>query len=327
MIALHYCTPQAPPPLHTLSMLPTPRRFPRCLFMTATALLLSGLAVGQSDAPLHTGHAIPGIYGLESSARPARGLSFDNMTVIYTANTEKDRNGANSATTGSVAHISNHTTLTWLSPWRILGGNYVARATVAVANSAPNPRSLSAGNDGIGLGDIYLEPLSLYWPGEKGIVSFRLGMWTDTGSFSNTSEDNIGKGFGSVQTTLGWTHYISKDHLWHYSIITRYSTNSKVSGLDLRPGDDVVVDWNIGKQVNERWNLGLAGYGVFQTSKDKGADANVALGFYGTGGIGVIGRYALPGWKGAGYVRLFQEFNAYNRTEGQLAVIGVNFRL
>jgi len=226
-----------------------------------------------------------------------------------------------------VLHISNHTTLTWGSPWKIFGGNYVARLRVSIANGATNPRSLDEGMSGLGLGDTYVEPLALYWPGDKTQLSIRYGAWLDTGSFSLNSDNNPGKGFTSNQFSLGWTYYFTEKRLWHYSLMTRYSFHGKVQGLDVVPGEDFVFDYNIGKHVNERWNLGLAGYMVFQTTKDKGADANDALGFYGTAAVGVIGRYQMPSWGGAAYFRVYQEFNSFNHTEGQLAVVGVNFKL
>jgi hypothetical protein len=305
-------------------MLPRPSR---SFWTLLASLFWAGSALGQSDGSLYTGHAIPGFWGMESSVRPPRGLSYENLAVFYAASREKDRNGVTKTGSGEVKHLSNHTTVTWRSPWRILGGTHVARLRMTLVSNAQNPRSLAASNDSGSLGDTYLEPLALYWEGEHGTVHFRYGIWQDTGSFSADSATNVGKGFSSSQATLGTTQYLDEERSLHYSLLVRYSTHSKVSGLNLRPGDEVILDWNIGTNLNERLSMGIGGYGVFQTSRDHGGDANEEIGFYGVGGIGFMGRYTLPDWTGNAYFRLFQELNAYNHTEGILAVVGVDFRL
>ncbi len=297
----------------------------RCLPALFLSLLVVGSAQGQSGS-LHTGHATPGVYGLEASLQPPRGLSYENFTMFYTADSEKDRFGHDSGVSGRVKHLSNHTALTWGGPWLILGATYSARLRVSLASNAPNPRALSAGNDSGGLGDTYLEPLALHWQGEKGTVALRYGFWWNTGDFTPGDATNVGKGFRSNQVSLGLTRYITEDRLWHYSLLARYSIHTKVEDLDVRPGEDVIADWNIGRRVNERLSLGLAGYGVFQTTRDRGADASTDSGYYGTGAVGLICRYSLPDWQGGAHVRLYQEINAYNHTEGQLLVFGVNFR-
>lgn len=284
-------------------------------------------ALAQTDAPLYTGHAIPGIHGLESSTRPPRGFSFENLSVYYTASKETTRSGNDTHNPGEVQHLSNHTTATWLSPWRVFGGNFAMSLRLALTNSETNPRSLSSNNGGNIIGDAYVEPVAIYWPGKKGIVSFRYGYWFDNGDFDWQSDTNAGKGFTSHQFSLGWTYYPHEDRLWHYSLMTRYSFHEHVSGLDLRPGDDIIVDWNVGKHLGKRLNVGLAGYGVFQTSRDQGYDSNRDLGYYGAAGLGGIARYSLPNLGGHAYVRLFHEFNTYNHTEGQLLIFGLNFVL
>ena len=113
---------------------------------------------------------------------------------------------------------------------------------------------------------------------------------------------------------------------WNLSLLGRYGRHGQVDGLDLRPGDDLVLDWAAGRRLGERWNAGLVGYGVFQTSRDEGADANKGVGYYGNGGIGFGVKYDLPSIAGSAELRAYQEFSSYNHTEGQTGVLGLNFR-
>ena len=314
--------PERPPPMPAAHH----RSLARCLRVACASLALVASAGAQSNAALHTGHAIPGFHGFESSVRPPLGLSFDNVTMFYRADMDTDRHGNDTGTSGSVQHLSNHSTLNWLSPWRIFGANYVARLRVSLANSAPHPRSIDAGNRGFKIGDTYLEPLSLYWLGERGYLSFRYGLWWDTGSFEAGNLNSSGKGFKTHQVSLGFTYYPDVAKRWNLSLLGRYGRHGQVDGLDLRPGDDLVLDWAAGRRLGERWNAGLVGYGVFQTSRDEGADANKGVGYYGNGGIGFGVKYDLPSIAGSAELRAYQEFSSYNHTEGQTGVLGLNFR-
>jgi hypothetical protein len=300
---------------------------PWLLAAFSTGFLWPTGALAQSNGALHTGHSIPGFHGFESSVPPPLGLSYQNATVFYNAETELDRLGHDTGKLGSVRHLSNHSTVHWLSPWKMFGANYAAGIRVSMANSAPHPRTLDAGNSGFKTGDTYLEPLALYWHGERGYLSLRYGLWLDTGHFEALKQDNTGKGFRTHQVSLGFTYYPQENRLWNLSVLGRYGRHGPVDGLDLHPGDDIVVDWAAGRKLSKRWNAGLVGYGVFQTSSDKGADANKDAGYYGTAGIGLGGKYSLPSIGGAAELRIYQELNSYNHTEGQTAVLGVNFKI
>jgi hypothetical protein len=172
-----------------------------------------------------------------------------------------------------------------------------------------------------------VEPLALYWTSKNGILSMRYGWWLDTGPFSPDDANSIGKGFKSQVATLGGTYYPGPERFWNYSILARFSTHSKVSGIDVRPGDDLVVDWSLAKHITPRWNVGLAGYGVFQTRKDRGADSAEALGYYGKAAAGFAARYTAPEYGGNAFARFYQEFNSFNHTEGTMLVLGLNFKL
>jgi len=292
-----------------------------------TSFIFCAVAAAQSNAPLHTGHAIPGLFGFESNARPPRGFSFENTTLVYHAAKESDHNGLNTGNPGHVRHISNHSTVSWLSPWRLFGANYVARFRLSVVNSAPQPRSLESGNTSVKIGDTYIEPLALYWLGKSGSISLRYGIWWDTGQFDASSMDNAGKGFTTQQFSLGFNYYPQKDRRWNFSVLGRYGRHSNMEGLDLKPGQDIVVDWSAGRKFAQNWNAGFVGYGVFQTTRDKGADANVSIGFYGTAAAGMGVSYKMPPLGGSAQLRVYQEFNSFNHTEGQTVAFGVHFTI
>jgi hypothetical protein len=100
-----------------------------------------------------------------------------------------------------------------------------------------------------------------------------------------------------------------------------------MSGKDLTPGDDIILDWGVGKHLNERWNAGAVGYAVWQTSADRGADSNAAFGYYGTAAVGAEVRYVPDAWQGELIARGYYEFGSFNRPEGQMFFLGLNFSL
>lgn len=300
-----------------------PRLLPTCLVTVA----LAGIAFSQADEQLRIGHETPGFFGLEASTIPAWGLSYQTTGIYYTAQKQTNRHGRSDGTRGTLQHASAFGTVTWRSPWKILGGEYVTRLRTSLVANAPNPRGLNAGSDGLDIGDTYAEPMALYWNGEKGVVSLRYGWWFDTGHYAAEDANSSGKGFTSQVTTLAFTYYPHPDRLWNYSLTGRYSTHGKVSDRNVRPGEDIVLDWSIAKRLNPNWNVGLAGYGVFQTKKDRGADAATELGYYGKAALGVAARYSVAEYGNNAFARLYQEFNSFNHTEGTVLVLGLNFSL
>lgn len=298
---------------------------PRLRSALACTLALGALS-GLGQAQLQTGHSVPGFYGLEVGVVPPLGIHYENSTVIYSASTQTDRDG-NSTGSGSITTLANFNTLTYTSPWLLLGGNLVMRAQVPLATAAPNPYSTAAETAGLGLGDAFLQPISIYWEGKHHLINFGYGYWLDTGSFDAASQDNLGKGFRSHEASLGLTYYPSKKRDWHYSILGRYEVHESMSGKDLTPGDDIVVDWGIGKKLDERWSAGAVGYAVWQTSSEGGSEGNSGSGYYGTAAVGGEVSYLPEGWDGKIIARGYLEFGSFNRPEGQMLFVGLNFSL
>ena len=296
---------------------------PFLMIRVLVALVAAIATASRCEAQLRTGHAIPGYHGLEVGQAPKFGLSYQNITTFYSASTQTDRNG-DSVGSGSISVLTNHNTITYMSPWLFMGGNLVMRATVPLTNAEPNPFSTSITSDGVGLGDIYLQPLSVYWEGRHHKVTFGYAYWLDNGSFSADSNDNLGKGFDTHEASLGMTYYPTKALDWHMSILGRYELHGSVDGADIEPGQNVVVDWSVGKHLDERWNVGAVGYGVWQTSSEKGTEGNGDEGYYGTAALGGEVRYAKPEWEGDITVRALYEFNSFNRPEGQFLYVGFN---
>ncbi len=291
----------------------------------ACTLPLIALA-GEGKAQLQTGHAVPGFYGLEVGVVPPLGVNYENSTVFYSASKQMDRYG-DEVGSGSISTFTNFNSITYTSPWLLLGGNLVMRAEVPITNAAANPSSTAADTAGLGLGDIFLQPFSIYWEGRHHLVKFGYGYWLDTGSFDAAAADNRGKGFRSHEASIGLTYYPSKDRDCHFSVLGRYERHETMSEKDLTPGEDVVIDWGIGKHLNERWNAGAVGYAVWQTSAEGGSDADTTSGYYGTAAVGAGVRYLPEAWDGEVIARGYYEFGSFNRPEGQMVFLGLNFSL
>jgi len=299
------------------------------------ALLAAGISLqvaahGQSQSHLQTGHALPGFFGLESAVAPdlkPNTFSYRNTTVVYSADKDLDLHGNKLSSSRTIRHTSNVSGFTWMTPWKMLGGNFLMNLEIPLVNSASNPRATTDRSSGVAIGDLFFEPIGLYWIGRDGFFTFRYGAWLPTGGFSATADDNAGKGFLTHQASMGFTHYPDQAHEWHVTVLARYEFHQEMSGANLTPGQDVVLDWAIGRHLGARLNVGLLGYGVWQTSIERGSDSNANLNYYGTAAVGAEVRYAMPDWGGDLFFRGFQEIESFNHTEGQSIQFGLNYKL
>lgn len=310
-----------------LSTLARPRRWTGALAAAAFSLVASTTGQAQSYPYLQTGHSIPGFYGLESSVPPPLGLSFENTTMYYRAATQRDRDGNEVSGSDDVSLLMNNSTITWMSPWLLFGAHWVMRARVPITDLAQNPSSTLQQSGSFNLGDIFLEPLVLYWEGSSHFFSLGYGYWVNTGEFKTGELDNPGKGFRTHQATAGVTFFPGEKRDWHISVLGRYEYHEEMDDLTLTPGQNVVFDLSIGKHLGERWNVGVLGYSLWQVSQESGEDGNITSGFYEVAAIGAEARYAMPDWGGDIQLRALQEYNAHNRPEGQVAFLGLRFSL
>ena len=263
-------------------------------------------------------HYVNGIEGVKGASVPPPGQYWRSYNVFYNANTIKNNNGNKAAFNVDVfATVQRyiHTTNT-----KILGGDLVIGAIVPLTYT--HVKAGGNGDTDFNLGDIFIEPFVLAWHGERSDSVLGIGAYLPTGKFNSNAMANAGKGYWTYMLTAGTTQYLSRDKSWSFAVLARYETHSSQRNTDYRAGDDFHFEWGLGKKLNDRVELGLAGYCQWQVRKDKNnrtyGNPNDKERVY---AIGPEINLSIPKWKAAINLRSLWEFGGKNTTEGNITTL------
>lgn len=284
------------------------------------ALVLGALAILASgaDGQTLTGHYSPGLFGLRSGHSFPTGFSFLNVTHVYYAGEIKDNDGKISTLAKPVNVVANINGVVWGRRFEELKANFNAAVAIPVTNLALNPETLDLDPERVGIGDIYVIPVLLSWDFGRIVTRVQYGLFLPTGSFSAGSMSNRGKGFWTHTLSSAVTAYLDADRAWHASAHGAYEIHTTQEDTDIKPGQDLVIEWGVGRTWDGVFNMGLIGYNVFQTTNQRNADGgSTGLRKYRVNGIGAeFGYRTQSRW--AFVTRWYVEFDARNRPEGSV---------
>lgn len=270
----------------------------------------------QLKAQVTTGHYGPGLFGLRSAHGFPMGWSFVNVSHFYYAGEFKDNDGNVSTLSEPVNVIANISGGLWGKKLESINANYNAGLIIPLANLAPNIETLELDPERIGLGDIFIIPAMLTWNFGRITLNTRYTLWLPSGSYSEGSKSNRGKGFWSHNIGLGTTVYLDKASTWHVSAMNTYELNSRQKETNIKPGDVYTLEWGIGKTIEQVFNIGLIGHNVFQLTKQKGGD-NATSFKHQLNGVGMEFNYRTQN-KWVFITRWYLEYLAKNRPEGTM---------
>ena len=300
------------------------RAFPRALFGGLAAALLAAPAA-RAQSPI-AGHYPPGQSGIRGASSPAPGWMYTNFSRFFSNLEVKDSAGGTSDQVHEVRY-ANISMFTWTTSWKMLGMRYGALAGIPFSTGNLTPSSADVGSSSFGLGDILVTPISLYGDGSAYDYQFQFTVWSSSGHFSPGGASNRGSGCWALVYSVGGVAYPGgKRDDWSLSAVARIEQNFEQQDTGIHPGDDVVVDWGVGKALKigtHSAELGLSGFGTWQiTGQDGGGDP----GPYRYLGIGPEGSMPI-GDTVTLRLRLHWEFDARNAVQGNNAWLIANFRL
>ena len=188
------------------------------------------------------------------------------------------------------------------------------------------PSSADVGSSSFGLGDILVTPISLYGESAAWDYQLQFTVWSSSGHFSPGGASNRGSGYSSLVYSVGGVAYPgAKRNDWSLSAVARIEQNFEQKDTGIHPGDDIVVDWGIGKVIpvgSRSAEIGISGFGTWQnTGQDGGGDP----GPYRYFGLGPEGSMPIGGGVTL-RLRLHWEFAARNAVQGNNAWLIANFR-
>jgi hypothetical protein len=221
-----------------------------------------------------TGHYPPGQSGIRGASTPDTGVSLTNFSRFFT---NLEGVGGASETPEDIHELryANISMFTWTTKFTFFGLRYGALAGIPVATG-----NISSGQaPEFGLGDILLTPISLYGKSELFDYQFQFTTWTPSGHFSPGSARNRGTGFWALVYSLGGVYYPGGDRqAWSISAVARAEQNFRQRNTGIKAGNDIVVDWGIGRMfslANRRLDIGVSGFGDWQLSAQEGGAVGV----------------------------------------------------
>ena len=217
-----------------------------------------------------TGHYPPGQSGIRGASTPEPGVRVHELQpVLHEPGRRRRRRGAETSSTSCATRTS--ACSRGRRTGRFFGLRYGALAGVPFATgdlASPTAES------GFGLGDMLFTPVSLYGKSAAFDYQFQFTVWTPSGHFSPGSARNRGTGFWALVYSLGGVYYPGGDReAWSVSAVARFEQNFEQRGSGIEPGDDVVVDWGVGRvfRVADRpLDVGVSGFGQWQLTAQEG---------------------------------------------------------
>ena len=268
-----------------------------------------------------TGHYVNGVEGIKAATLPPPGFYYRLYNVYYDADelTDEDGDALDVGLDIGVYALVNR--FVWISNIKILGADFGADVIIPLVYTDIEIKAFGIDDDQFGLGDIAIEPFVLSWHGARYDASFGLAAYVPTGEYDKDEPASPGKDFWTALITLGGTCYLDVEKTWSASILARYEIHSEKDDTDVRPGNDFHFEWGIGKTLAKIWDVGLAGYCQWQVTDDSGSDARDKSVHDRIFAVGPEVSVFIPAAKSFLSLRSLWEFEAKDRTEGQVIAL------
>jgi len=301
----------------------------RWVLVTIVACLVATAAHAQNRGvyPL-------GLSAISSGVSPDSGLTYSNSFLFYSRDEQKGGNGEVLAK-GQQSVLLDMNTLVWASTGEIarLGGaRFSCAATIPIANNSLSSSAQGAISGGGGLGDLYFQPVIFAWRSERADIRGIFGFLAPTGKFTAGATDNVGNGYWSPVIAAGQTFYFSEDRATTLSTFEMYEFHGTQSGTHIHPGETFDLDYSLMRAFKfaaSRVQVGMVGYGAWQTTAKTGPDITAAEESqrYRVNALGVGLNYVLPARRVTLSFKYFDEFSnqwTYQGYSLQIS-IGVGF--
>lgn len=172
-----------------------------------------------------------------------------------------------------------------------------------------------------GLGDMYLQPIWLTWHKKKISTTISYGLWAPVGKYTANSPENVGLGYWSHNFRVASRYKPSKS--WGFTGALTYEINSKQKDVYFTEAPHITFDYAASYNFTMGHEIGLFGFGTWQSGTDKGQKGNLPADRI--LGLGLYGAYwFFPGKFGA-LTRFTRNFGTRNRYGGIAFQFGLNY--
>jgi hypothetical protein len=279
-------------------------------------------AVATTARAQDLGHKVLGAAGIDAGTQPAPGLYLSDRLIRFDARTLRDRHGGAVRLEGldidALANVIGASLV--LKP---RGAPYLSFAfgvpVAGVSVSVDDPR-ISV--DRSGFGDLFVQPFKAGWRTPRLDVVTSYSVYAPTGRFEPRGGSGVGRGFWTHQLSLGAAVRGNPARRARVSALASYDLNGPKRKIDIQRGNTVQVQGGAGMRVHDLVDVGVAGFGLWQVTDDRGADVPAALRgardrVFGLGPeIGIL----VPALRMRLDLRSEWEFGARSRPQGRVLV-------
>jgi hypothetical protein len=265
-----------------------------------------------------------GMNAINSGVTPETGITYSNLFVFFSRDEKRDSEG-NVVATGRNTIMMDLNSFVWLSKGKIglLGGAvFSASATLPVANNSLTSDLVGPLGGGGGFADSFYQPLILGWRKRRTDIRAIYGFLAPTGKFEAGGNNNVGSGYWTSVLSSGQTIYLTENKATALSAFEMYEFHGTQQGTMIHPGQTFNLDYSLthafSLQGNLRLQVGLAGYGQWQTTDKQGPaiTPEQAAAHYKVNSLGFAANAIFPGRKASVGVKYFHEFACRSTYQG-----------
>jgi len=229
------------------------------------------LASGPARAQL-SGDLVPGTYGLTAGTAPDVGLNVSlSVQEYYTTVLVGPGGSAVHSPDTYNALVIPALSLWWVSPWKLLGGNFGAQLSLQGTSSVTEYPRIDSRQHGYGFGDMWIQPVGLSWHTTYADVLTGFALYLPTGRYQPDGTDNTGQGQWGYELSAGATVWLDAGHHFNFAAIVLYDIYSPKQGTDgqLRTGSILTVQGAVGYQLlGGALNVGIPYSFQFKITED-----------------------------------------------------------
>jgi len=234
--------------------------------------------------------------------------------------------------------------LTYVTPWKFLGGTYAIVAAPAVMANDVNvgiglpaftgprgrtfePIEVNVGDTNLALGDTAFAPLVLGWDAGNFHWNFSLFGLAPTGDYDVNQLANTSLNHWAIMPRLGATYFDPRTG-WQLNGVFVYSWSFKNPETEYETGQILNLEGSVVKNFGPL-GLGAVGYAMIQTTGDSGAGARLGSfesRVYGIGPILTFTTSADPNKSLTVLVKGYHEFDAEHTFEGNVVDVAASFK-
>jgi hypothetical protein len=265
-----------------------------------------------------------GMSATNSGVTPEPEFTYSNVFIFFSRDEEKGPNGEILAT-GQNSILMDMNSFVWVSKKEIsfLGGAvFSAAATLPIANNSLTSDVNGALSGGGGFADSYYQPFILGWRKQRVAIRAIYGFLAPTGRFSAEANTNVGSGYWTSVVASGQTIYLTQNKATALSAFQMYEFHGTQEGTMVHPGQTFNLDYSLTHtfpiQRSLRLQLGLAGYGQWQTTDKNGPNITPeqAAAHYKVNALGFAANAVLPDQKASIGIKYFREFECRSTYQG-----------